>query len=145
VFYVLAHRLIASRFGRVLRGIRENPQRMRAIGFEPFRYQLLACTLAGVMCGIAGVLLANQASFVSPAYMTWQRSGDLLIMVLLGGAGTLAGPILGAATILLLEEWLSGLTEQWKLIFGPLLVLSVLFARGGIIGLIGKLGGQRHD
>ena len=144
LFYGLAHRLIGSRFGRVLRGTRENPQRMRAIGFEPFHYQLTACILAGMMCGVAGVLLANQANFVSPAYMTWQRSGDLLIMVLLGGAGTLIGPILGATVVLLAEEWLSGLTEQWKLIYGPLLVLSVLFARGGIVGMLERLRGTRH-
>ena len=143
LFTWLAQRLIGSRFGRVLRGARENPQRMRAIGFEPFHYQLIACMLAGMMCGVAGVLLANQAMFVSPAYMTWQRSGDLLIIVLLGGAGTLVGPILGAAAFLLLEEWLSGLTEQWKLIFGPLLVLSVLFARGGIMGLLGRVAKRR--
>jgi branched-chain amino acid transport system permease protein len=145
LFTWLGHRLIGSRFGRVLRGARENPQRMRAIGLEPFRYQLIACMLAGTMCGVAGVLLANQAMFVSPAYMTWQRSGDLLIIVLLGGAGTLIGPILGAAAYLLLEEWLSGVTEQWKLIFGPMLVLIVLFARGGIMGLIHRFSKAARD
>jgi branched-chain amino acid transport system permease protein len=145
LFTWLGHRLIGSRVGRVLCGARENPQRTRAIGLEPFRYQLIACMLAGTMCGVAGVLLANQAMFVSPAYMTWQRSGDLLIIVLLGGAGTLIGPILGAAAYLLLEEWLSGLTEQWKLIFGPMLVLTVLFARGGIMGLVNRFAKVGRD
>ena len=82
-----------------------------------------------------GFLLANATEFVSPAYMSWQRSGELIIMVILGGIGTLHGAIVGAAAFLLLEEWLSGLTEHWKVIFGPLLVLVVLFARGGLLGV----------
>ncbi len=140
--YVLLSRVIASRFGRVLRGTCENPERMRAIGISPFRYQLTACVIAGVMGAVAGVLLANQTGFVSPAYMSWQRSGELLIMVILGGIGTLHGAILGALAFLLIEEWLSGLTEHWKMIFGPLLVLVVLFGRGGIAGALQRLGGR---
>lgn len=138
-FYLLAQRITASRFGRVLRGIRENPVRMRAIGFEPFRYQLTACALAGAVCAISGVLLANLAEFVSPAYMTWQRSGELLAMVILGGMGTLWGAILGAIAFLLLEEVLSGLTEQWRLILGPILILVALGGRGGLAGLYARL------
>jgi branched-chain amino acid transport system permease protein len=134
-FYLLATRIVASRFGRVLGGIRENPQRMRAIGFEPFGYQLTACVIAGAMAATAGVLLANQAEFVSPAYMTWQRSGELLVMVILGGMGTLWGAIVGALAFVLLEEVLSGLTEQWKLIMGPLLVIVALAGKGGVAGL----------
>ena len=88
------------------------------------------------MCGLAGFLLGNQVEFVSPAYMHWQRSGELIMMVLLGGTGTLYGPILGALAYLLLEEGLSRLTEHWKVILGPLLVLLVLFGRGGIAGAI---------
>ena len=141
----------ASRFGRVLRGTRENAVRMEAIGFHPFRYQLAAYVIAGMMAGLAGCLLANQTEFVSPAYMTWQRSGELIFMVVLGGLGTLHGAVLGAAAFLLLEEFLPEilhgvgfllqddmrvrLVEHWKMIFGPLLILVVLFARGGIMGL----------
>jgi branched-chain amino acid transport system permease protein len=139
----ISRSIVASRFGRVLRGIRENPVRMQAIGFAPFPYQLVACIVAGAMCAIAGVLLANQTEFVSPAYMTWQRSVELLVMVLLGGLGTLHGPILGAIAFLLLEEALSGLTEHWKLIFAPLLILVVLEGKGGLAGLIARLGGSR--
>ena len=84
--YALTRCIVASRFGRVLRGIRENPVRMQAIGFAPFPYQLVACIIAGSMCAVAGVLLANQTEFVSPAYMTWQRSVELLAMVILGGS-----------------------------------------------------------
>jgi branched-chain amino acid transport system permease protein len=141
--YAISRSIVASRFGRVLRGIRENPMRMQAIGFAPFPYQLVACIIAGAMCAVAGVLLANQTEFVSPSYMTWQRSVELLVMVLLGGLGTLHGPILGAIAFLLLEEALSGLTEHWKLIFAPLLILVVLEGKGGIAGLISRLGGSR--
>ena len=133
-FYGLAQRITASRFGRVFTGIRENPLRMRAIGFEPFAYQLTACALAGAMCSVAGVLLANQSEFVSPAYMTWQRSGELLAMVILGGMGTLWGAIVGAIAFLLLEEVLSHITEQWKLILGPILILVALGGHGGLAG-----------
>ena len=107
-----------------------------AIGFSPYRFQLAAYVIAGSLCGLAGALLANQSEFVSPAYMTWQRSGELIVMVVLGGLGTLHGAIVGAAAFLLVEELLSGWTEHWKMIFGPLLILVVLFARGGILGLL---------
>jgi branched-chain amino acid transport system permease protein len=137
--YLLCRALVASRFGRVYRGARENAQRMSAIGFEVYRFQLAAYVIAGVIGGLSGFLLANATDFVSPAYMAWQRSGDLLIMVILGGMGTLDGAIIGAAVFLLTEEWLSGLTEHWKVVFGPLLVLVALFARGGVIGVAGKL------
>jgi branched-chain amino acid transport system permease protein len=133
--YLLCRALVASRFGRVYRGARENAQRMSAVGFEVYRFQLAAYVIAGVAGGLSGFLLANATDFVSPAYMAWQRSGDLLIMVVLGGMGTLDGAIIGAAVFLLTEEWLSGLTEHWKVIFGPLLVLIVVFARGGVLGV----------
>jgi hypothetical protein len=129
-------RLIDSRFGRVLRGLKDDETRMQAIGFTPYPYRLTAYVIAGAICGLAGFLLGNQAEFVSPAYMHWQRSGELIMMVLLGGAGTLYGPIIGALAFLMLEEILSRFTEHWKVILGPLLVLVVLFARGGIAGAI---------
>jgi branched-chain amino acid transport system permease protein len=133
--FFLCRAIVLSRFGRVLRGARENPTRMAAIGFEIFRYQLIAYAISGALAGLSGFLLANAAEFVSPAYMSWQRSGELIIMVLFGGMGTLYGAIIGAAAFLLTEEWLSGLTEHWKVIFGPLLVIVVVFARGGLVGL----------
>ena len=88
---------------------------------------------------MSGFLLANATDFVSPAYMSWQRSGELLIMVIFGGIGTLNGAIIGAAAFLLTEEWLSGFTEHWKVIFGPLLVLVALFAPGGLLGVVARL------
>ena len=133
--------LLASRFGRVLRASRENPLRVRAAGFEPYPFRLLAYALMGAVAGLAGALLANATEFVAPSYMAWQRSGDLLFMAILGGLGSLPGAVAGALAIVLLEEWLSELTEHWRLIFGPLLILSVLFLRGGLAGLPAQLGG----
>lgn len=137
--YLLCRALIASRFGRVFRGARENAARVASMGYNVFRYQLVAYVIAGSFGGVSGFLLANATEFVSPAYMSWQRSGELVIMVLMGGLGTLYGAILGAAAFVLAEEWLSGITEHWKMIFGPLLILIVLFARGGLVGAAGRL------
>lgn len=138
-FFLLARAIVASRFGRVLRGIHDNPDRMRAIGFSPLPYQLAAYCIAGAMAGMAGVLLANQTEFASPAYMSWQRSGELIVMVVLGGMGTLVGPILGAAAFLLLEEVLARFSEHWKFALGLALILIVLFTRGGIAGALQRL------
>jgi branched-chain amino acid transport system permease protein len=139
--YLLCRALVASRFGRVYRGARENPLRVATIGFEVYRYQLVAYVIAGALGGLAGFLLGNATDFVSPAYMSWQRSGELLIMVILGGMGTLNGALIGAAAFILGEEWLSTYIVNWKVIFGPLLVLIALFARGGLIGVATRLRG----
>ena len=131
--YLFCRMLISSRFGRVFQGAKENAVRMETMGFDVYRFQLIAYVIAGSIGGLSGFLLANATEFVSPAYMSWQRSGDLIIMVVLGGLGTRTGAIVGAAAYLLLEEWLSGFTEDWKVIFGPLLVVAVLYARGGLV------------
>ncbi len=107
LFYLLIRSIAASRFGRVLRGIKDNRVRMEAIGFAPYRYQLAAYVIAGMIAGIAGWLLANQVEFISPAYGSWQRSGELIFMVVLGGLGSLHGAIIGAAVFTLLVEMLS--------------------------------------
>jgi len=132
----LVWRLVNSRFGLVVRGLRSNEQRMQAIGFPAKRYQLVCFVIAGTMCGLAGALLANNTDFVSPAVMYWTRSGDLMVMVILGGMGSLFGPVIGAVVYLVLEELLSQVTEYWAIIMGPLLLLIVLFGRGGIMGLL---------
>ncbi len=137
--YLFCRTLIASRFGRVLRGGKENAVRMATIGFTIRRFQLGTYVIAGGLGGLSGFLLANSTEFVSPAYMSWQQSGELIVMIILGGVGTLDGAIVGSAAYLLAEEWLSGVTENWQVIFGPLLVLVVLFARGGLIGLVSRL------
>lgn len=132
----LVSRIVNSRFGLVIRGIRSNENRMLAIGYPTYRYKLTCFVIAGIMCGLAGALLANSTDFVSPAIMFWTRSGDLLVMVILGGIGTPFGPLIGAVTLLLLEEILSQFTEYWQIILGPVLLLIVLFARGGIDSLL---------
>lgn len=136
VCWGLASALVGSRFGRVIRGVRENRVRMQAVGYDPYRYQLAAYAIAGMMAGLAGALLANHAEFVSPAYMSWQRSGELIIMVVLGGMGSLYGAILGAIAYLVTEEVLSRYTEHWRVIFGPMLIVIVIYARGGLSRLL---------
>lgn len=136
--YLLVRMLVASRFGRVLRGAKENERRMQALGFEPFRYRLVAYVIAGAIGALSGALLANLTEFVSPAYMSWQRSGELIVMVVLGGMGTLHGAIIGALGLVLVEEVLSKVTQHWKAIFGPLVVLVALFARGGLVKLMDR-------
>ncbi|PJI40267.1 branched-chain amino acid ABC transporter permease [Ferrovibrio sp.] len=128
------HRTVNSRFGMVLQGARSNDRRMATIGFPVHRYQLTAFVIAGMLCGLAGVLTATFTGFISPAMMHWSRSGDLIVMVVLGGMGSLFGPVFGTVAFLLLEEVLSSWTEYWKIVFGPILILVVLFARGGIDG-----------
>jgi branched-chain amino acid transport system permease protein len=148
----LVWRMVNSRFGLVIQGARSNDRRMRAIGFPTFRYKLVCFTIAGVLCGLSGVLLANHTSFISPAMMHWTRSGDLIVMAVLGGMGTVFGPVIGAVALLVLEETLPALIgfaslvitghevaaakEYWQLILGPMLLLIVLYARGGIDGLL---------
>jgi branched-chain amino acid transport system permease protein len=134
----LIWRIVNSRFGMVVQGLRSNEQRMQAIGFPATRYRLVCFVISGTMCGLAGALLANNTDFVSPAVMYWTRSGDLMVMVILGGMGSLFGPVIGAVVYLVLEEFLSRVTEYWALIMGPLLLLIVLFGRGGIDGLLGR-------
>lgn len=130
--YLLLRAIVASRFGRVLRGIRDNPVRVEAIGFAPYRFQLTAYVIAGMIAGVAGCLLANLTEFVSPAFASWQRSGDLIFAVVLGGLGSLHGAIIGAALFIVLADTLSHYTENWAMIMGSLLVGVVLFARRGI-------------
>ena len=132
--YLLLWRIVHARFGRVLRGLQQNELRMRALGYRPLPYQLTAFALSGAIAGLAGAMLANQTGFVSPGVLHWSRSGELMVMVILGGMGSLVGSVLGAGTLLLLEESLVSITEHWQLALGPILVLVVLFARRGIAG-----------
>jgi branched-chain amino acid transport system permease protein len=134
---VCVQRLLNARFGQVLQGIRENEGRMAALGFPVYRYKLIAYTLAGALAGLAGALLANQGSFVSPAMLQWSQSGMLMIMVILGGVGHLFGGLAGAATFLLIEEGLSEFTEHWQFGLGAVLLLVVLLAPAGLMS-IGK-------
>ncbi len=141
----LVKRIVDSRFGRVVQGSMMNDARMQVIGFNTFRYRLTLYVIAGALCGLAGVLLGNFTGFISPDMMGWTRSGELIFMVVLGGAGSLFGPVLGTAAFLILEEILSAFTIYWQIVFGPVLILVVLFGRGGIDGLLsrGEKNGRR--
>jgi len=136
----LVHRLIHSRFGQVIRGSRSNIGRMQSLGFNTYRYQLACYVIAGMLCGLAGWLLGNFTGFISPEMMDWTRSGELLFMVVLGGTGMLFGPVLGVFAFIIAEEILSGITVYWQFSFGILLILVVLFVRGGLGGTLARLG-----
>ncbi len=139
---VLGHRIVNARFGMVIRAARSNEPRARAIGFSPYPYRLGAFVVSGAMCGLAGALLVNHTQYLTPEFMHWTRSGEIMFMVILGGIRTLAGPVVGAAALLLLEDVLSAWTTHWQIILGPFLLLAVLFAKRGLFGL---LPGGGHD
>jgi len=133
----LAWRIVRSPFGRVIQAARSNENRLQVLGIATDRYRLVAYVIASTMCGLSGILLANHTDFISPALIHWTRSGDLMIMVVLGGMGTLFGPVAGTIALLVLEEVLSTITEHWMIVLGPLLLLMALFKRGGLSALLG--------
>lgn len=133
---VVFRRVIQSRFGLVFRATRFNERRVRAVGTAPLGHRLVGYVLSAELCALAGYFLANLTAFASPAYMAWTLSGELIMMVLLGGAGTLVGPVIGAALFLLMEEGLKSITDHWMIIMGPCIILIVLFLRNGLWGLI---------
>jgi branched-chain amino acid transport system permease protein len=135
-------RLINSRFGMVLRGSKGNDRRMNALGFPTFRYRLAAYSISAVMCALAGVLLANLTGFASPDYMAWSLSGELIVMVVLGGIGTLMGPVVGAMALMLLEEALSLCTDHRMIVLGPMIVFTAIIAKRGIVGLFATSEGE---
>jgi branched-chain amino acid transport system permease protein len=143
----LVHRIVNSRFGMVLRAAKSNEARSRAIGFSPYPYRLAAFMLAGAMCGLAGALLVNHTSYLTPDFMHWTRSGEIMFMVILGGMATGAGPVLGAFALLLVEDLLSAgvpidfVRQHWQLFLGPLLVLSVIFFKRGLAGMFSGRNG----
>ena len=134
----VTHRIVNSRFGMALRASKSNEARSRAIGFSPYPYRLAAFVIAGAMCGLAGALYANHTNYITPGLMSWQQSGDIMFMVILGGMASTAGPVLGAFALLLVEDLLSGWTQHWQVILGPLLVLSVIFFKRGLAGMFAK-------
>ncbi len=128
--------IVRSPFGRALRGIRESESRMQALGYDVWRYQFAAFVLAAGFAGLAGALYAYFNRFVGPEYLYVIQSAEALIMVILGGAGTLLGPALGAAIIVFLEDFVSSITEHWVLVLGVIYVVVTMFAPRGLIGLI---------
>jgi len=138
VAILIVRTIIHSRFGMVLQGAKGNNERMITLGYNTYLYRLTAYVISGAMSGFAGALMGNFSSFISPEMMAWSRSGELMFMVILGGTATTAGPILGSAAFILLEEVLSSITIYWHLPFGLMLIGVVLFARGGLLGLLSR-------
>jgi branched-chain amino acid transport system permease protein len=136
--------LIRSRFGVILQAIKSNENRVEAMGLNPLKFKITGYVISAIICGISGCLFASWQEFVSPDIMHWTRSGDLMIIIILGGLTYLAGPLVGAIVFLLLEEFLPDLlhivfpsiAENWMVIFGPLLIVVVLFGKGGLMGVL---------
>jgi branched-chain amino acid transport system permease protein len=135
-------RIRDSRFGAALQAARQNEVRVAAVGISPFPIRLVAFVVSGMISGLAGVLFADLNRFVSPSMLSWQMSGELIVLVILGGTGRLFGPVAGAMLFVLFEFILGGVTERWQLFLGLILLGVVLFARGGLIGMLA--GKARH-
>ncbi len=129
-------RLRVAPFGMVIRGAKQNARRVNAMGIPVIRYQLFAYVLSGMLCGVAGLLLSNLNAFASPSTLAWSVSGELIVIVVIGGLGTVSGPLLGAVVFLGLEEVLKGWTDHWMIVFGPLIVLVALLGKRGIVGIL---------
>ncbi|KIN75537.1 branched-chain amino acid ABC transporter permease [Sulfitobacter guttiformis] len=136
--------LARSPFGLALNAARQTPQRVQTIGLDPTRLKLVAFVISGVITGLAGALFADLNRFVSPTMFSWQMSGEIMVFVILGGVARLCGPVVGAVTFVMLEHFLGGLSEYWHIYLGALLLLIVLFARGGLVGLVAGRG-VAHD
>jgi branched-chain amino acid transport system permease protein len=151
----LIDRLIHAEFGLALSGTKQNPQRMRSLGFSVLRYQLVTYVLSGLICVIAGFFFANLTRFVSPSYLHWSLSGELIVMVVLGGMASPIGPVLGAAALVLLEEFLASanfgfgatgselLHQHWKLLLGLFIIGVALLLKNGLYGLVRSRWGHR--
>lgn len=129
-------RLARSPFGLALTSARQNEERVQTMGIDVFRVRLLAYIISAMITGLAGALLADLNRFVGPTMFSWQMSGEIMIFVILGGVGRLFGPVAGAGLFILLEHWLGGVSDYWLAFLGMLLLLVVLFARGGVIGTL---------
>ncbi len=140
---VLLIAIVSSPFGYALRGIRESETRMLALGYNVKAYKLLVFVLAATFAGLAGSLYVYYTRFVSPDYLEVLRSAEVLLMVILGGAGTLIGPAIGAAIIVLLENVVSAYTERWLVVVGVIYILVALFAPNGLVGLAREIGRKR--
>ena len=143
LWFALTAVLVRSPFGFVLAGLRQNERRMAAMGVAPYPYKLAAFVIAGMGAGLAGALMANYLRFASPDMMHWAKSGELMMIVILGGVGTLTGPLLGAAALVLLETSLTAATENWQLPLGVTLLAVVLFTQGGLSAILRRVLGER--
>lgn len=141
---LFAWRLAKSPFGLALNAARQAPVRVETVGLDPVRLKLVAFVISGAITGLAGAMFADLNRFVSPTMFSWQTSGEIMIFIILGGVGRLFGPVVGALVFVALEHWLGGLSDYWHIYLGLLLLLIVLFGRGGLIGMV---SGRRavHD
>jgi branched-chain amino acid transport system permease protein len=136
-------RLRNAPFGMVLLAAEQNKRRVQAMGLPVTRYRLVVYILSGVLCGIAGVLLANLSAYAHPGTFTLQVSGELIVILVIGGIGYTFGPLVGTLSLLLLEEALKGLTDHWMAVLGPVIVLVSLLGRGGLCGYLERLDESR--
>jgi branched-chain amino acid transport system permease protein len=143
--YLFLRMLLDSPFGRTLMGIKVNEHRMRALGFATDRYKLVAFVVAGVLAGLAGYLNAAQFGYVNPADLSWRHSGEGLMFIILGGLGTLFGPVIGTFLLTLFHEFASDLTEHWSIFMGIFVISIVLLMPNGVAGLLLKLGVRRKE
>jgi branched-chain amino acid transport system permease protein len=133
--YLAMAMVVSSPFGHVLIGIRENTMRMRALGYNVRAYKLAAFVVAAAFAALAGYLNAQFSLFVAPDAADWTQSASVLVMVLIGGEGTLAGPVIGATVVLLLQHWLSSYTQYWSVVLGLIFIAVITTGRGGLLGL----------
>jgi len=144
---LLLLRIINSRYGVILQGIKDNESRIEAMGLSALHFKIIAYVLSAAVCGLAGALFANWQEYVSPDIMHWSRSGELMIVIVLGGLSYIAGPLIGAIVFFLLEEFLPELlffiapnySENWMIIFGPMLIAVVLFTKGGLMAIFHQI------
>jgi len=147
--FVFLRVVLRSPFGRALMGIRSNEHRMRSLGFPVYRYKLASFTLAGALAGLAGYLSTLQFGFVNPELLSWHQSGNVLLMLILGGVGSLYGAVVGAFAFVALTEIFQALTRHWQLLLGAAIILLVIFLPGGLASITGRfrrtLVGGAHD
>jgi len=134
----VSSKLIGSPFGLVLRACKNNIERVRASGINPFKIQLMAFSISGAITGLAGALYTDLNRFVSPSVLGWQMSGELIVFIILGGVGRLCGPLIGAAFFVLFEHLFGSITEHWQILLGGIIVATILYAPGGLIAYISK-------
>lgn len=135
IAYLFLAMILRAPFGRVIKAIRANEHRVSALGYATNRYKLVSFVIAGTLAGLAGFLEAAHTGYINPAYLSWHESGIAIAIVILGGMGTLYGPVLGAMTVVLLQTFLPELTPHWQLLFGGILIAVVLFLPHGLVSL----------
>ncbi len=141
---VLVSTLVNSRFGLALQAARQNMRRVASLGISTFKVRLIAFVISGAVTGLAGALYTDLNRFVSPSVLSWHTSGEIMVFVIIGGVARLFGPLVGAVIFIALEQFMGGITENWQFWLGLMLVLLVLYARGGVIGVVAERLGPRH-